>query len=91
MGSCFSSAATAKDTRTASSVLKPLARSPKFAGAKRPSFYSSYARAANRYGFQTTKYAPFKKTDKNMIVHVKANGESGDVPAASVQNGKQVV
>ncbi|KAJ7466921.1 acid protease [Mycena latifolia] len=68
------------------SVLRPLARSAKFVG-KRPSLFSAYARAANRYGFQTTKFAPFQKNE-NMVVHVNAKGESGDVPAASVQNVK---
>ncbi|KAJ7090865.1 acid protease, partial [Mycena belliarum] len=53
---------------------------------KRPTLFSAYARAANRYGFQTTKFAPFKKHE-NMVFHVNAKGESGDVPAASVQNG----
>ncbi|KAJ6616644.1 acid protease [Mycena sp. CBHHK59/15] len=67
------------------SVLQPLARSAKFVG-KRPSLFSAYARAANRYGFQTTRFAPFQKNDK-MVVHVNAKGESGDVPAQSVQNG----
>ncbi|KAJ7121952.1 acid protease [Mycena crocata] len=67
------------------SVLRPLARSAKFVG-KRPTLFSAYARAANRYGFQTTKFAPFQKNE-NMVVHVNAKGESGDVPAESVQNG----
>ncbi|KAJ7140937.1 acid protease [Mycena epipterygia] len=67
------------------SVLQPLARSAKFIG-KRPTLFSAYARAANRYGFQTTKFAPFQKNEK-LVVHINAKGQSGDVPAASVQNG----
>ncbi|CAK5281079.1 unnamed protein product [Mycena citricolor] len=74
-----------KDTMAASRILSPLARSPKFSG-KKPSFFSAYARAANRYGFQHTEFAPFRK-HQNMVVHVKSNGESGNVPAESVQNG----
>ncbi|KAJ7796578.1 acid protease [Mycena olivaceomarginata] len=66
------------------SVMRPLARSAKFA-AKRPSFYSAYARAANRYGFQSTQFAPFQKKD-DRVVHINAKGESGNVPAESVQN-----
>ncbi|KAF8166351.1 acid protease [Mycena galopus ATCC 62051] len=67
------------------SVLRPLARSAKYV-AQRPSFYSAYARAANRYGFQNTKFAPFQKKN-DMVVHINAKGESGDVPAQSLQNG----
>ncbi|KAJ7234894.1 acid protease [Mycena haematopus] len=67
------------------SVLRPLARSATYA-AKRPSLYSAYARAANRYGFQNTKFAPFQKKD-NKVLHINAKGESGDVPAESLQNG----
>ncbi|KAJ7762572.1 acid protease [Mycena metata] len=66
------------------SIMRPLARSAKFVG-KRPSFFSVYAKAANRYAFQTTKFAPFQKNE-NLVVHINAKGESGDVPAASVQN-----
>ncbi|KAF7309072.1 Acid protease [Mycena kentingensis (nom. inval.)] len=38
------------------SVLRPLVRNN-----KRPTFFSAYARAANRYGFTTSEFAPFKK------------------------------
>ncbi|KAJ7633432.1 acid protease [Mycena polygramma] len=69
------------------SILQPLARSAKFVG-KRPSLFSVYARAANRYGFQKSQFAPFQKNDK-MVVHINAKGESGDVPAESVQNDKR--
>ncbi|KAJ7057706.1 acid protease [Mycena amicta] len=97
MGSCFSFLSsrfadkTTTDTNTTDtkpadmSVLRPLVRNT-----KRPSFFSAYARAANRYGFQATKFAPFKKHE-NKVVHVKASGESGDVPAESVQNGAEYV
>ncbi|KAJ7057707.1 acid protease [Mycena amicta] len=74
------------DTKPADmSVLRPLVRNT-----KRPSFFSAYARAVNRYGFQATEFAPFKKHE-NKVVHVKASGESGDVPAESVQNGAEYV
>lgn len=91
MGSCFSflflSSKTADhdDKPKDMSIMRPLARSEKFVG-KRPSLFSAYARAANRYGFQTSKFSPFQKNE-NMVVHVNAKGESGDVPAQSVQNG----
>lgn len=90
MGSCFSFLTSSKkpddsEKDKTMSIMRPLARSAKFAG-KRPSLFSAYARAANRYGFQTTKFAPFQKND-NMVVHINAKGESGDVPAESVQNG----
>ncbi|KAJ7162295.1 acid protease [Mycena filopes] len=66
------------------SIMRPLARSAKFVG-KQPTLFSAYAKAANRYGFQRTKFAPFQKNE-NMVVHINAKGESGDVPAESVQN-----
>ncbi|KAJ6456473.1 acid protease [Mycena sanguinolenta] len=97
MASCFSflkfssskkAEVPAQDT-PAMSVLRPLARSATYA-AKRPSLYSAYARAANRYGFQNTKFAPFQKKD-NKVVHINAKGESGDVPAESLQNGAEYV
>ncbi|KAF7310257.1 Acid protease [Mycena indigotica] len=98
MGSCFSfissrfttsdKAATDKhvpktpatDAANNMSVLRPLVRN-----ARTKNFFSAYARAANRYGFQSTQFAPFKKHE-NKVVHIKASGESGDVPAASVEN-----
>ncbi|KAJ7616065.1 acid protease [Roridomyces roridus] len=66
--------------------MHPLVRSARYAAGKRPSFFSAYARAANRYGFQKTQFAPFQKT-QDKVVHVNAKGQSGDVPAESVQNG----
>ncbi|KAJ6594701.1 acid protease [Mycena capillaripes] len=94
MGSCFSflnlsSAKKTDDSEKDMSIMRPLARSAKFVG-KRPSLFSAYARAANRYGFQTTKFAPFQKNE-NMVVHINAKGESGDVPAESVQNGAEYI
>lgn len=92
MGSCFSFLSSFSSKKadeltkdTTMSVMQPLVRSAKFVG-KRPTLFSAYARAANRYGFQTTKFAPFQKNE-NLVVHINAKGESGDVPAASVQNG----
>lgn len=94
MASCFSFLFSKKAVESDSepkdmSILQPLARSAKFVG-KRPTLFSAYARAANRYGFQTTKFAPFKKHE-NMVFHVNAKGESGDVPAASVQNDAEYI
>ncbi|KAJ7502572.1 acid protease [Mycena galericulata] len=94
MGSCFSFLSSYKQKDASEkdktmSILHPLARSAKFVG-KRPSLYSAYARAANRYGFQTTKFAPFRKHE-NKVVHINAKGESGDVPAESVQNGAEYI
>ncbi|KAF7299969.1 Acid protease [Mycena chlorophos] len=94
MGQCFSFISSGfadkntdtKDTKATPakgdnmSVLRPLVRN-----ARKQSFVSAYARAANRYGFQATQFAPFKK-HQDKVVHVLASGGSGDVPATSVQN-----
>ena len=56
---------------------------------KRPSFYSVYARAARRYGFETGQYAGFAKRG-NVVVKVKSHADKDtehEVPAESIQNG----
>ena len=56
---------------------------------QRPSFYSVYARAARRYGFETGQYAGFAKRN-NVVVKVKGLNDKDtehEVPAESIQNG----
>ena len=59
----------------------------------RPSFYSAYARAAHRYGFESGRFAGFAKRD-NVVVKVcglyDKNAEH-EVPATSIQNGASSV
>ncbi|THH29384.1 hypothetical protein EUX98_g4797 [Antrodiella citrinella] len=57
-------------------------------GSDRPSFYSAYARAARRYGFETGKYAGFAKRE-NKVVKVKSLNDKStkhEVPAEGIQN-----
>lgn len=79
-------AAPASDTKT--KQLHSLAR-PDMYKDQRPSFYSVYARAARRYGFETGQYAGFAKRN-NVVVKVKGRDDKGtehEVPAESIQNG----
>lgn len=60
---------------------------------KRPSFHSTYARAARRYGFEAGRYAGFAKRN-NVVVKVKGHHDKGtehEVPADSIQNGEYLL
>lgn len=60
---------------------------------QRPSFYSVYARAARRYGFETGQYAGFAKRG-NVVVKVKSHNDKDtdhEVPAESIQNDMEYV
>lgn len=57
---------------------------------RRPSFYSAYARAARRYGFEAGRYAGFAKRN-DVVVKVRGHRHKEthhEVPTESIQNGQ---
>lgn len=78
-----------KDIERAGQYLVALVR-PDIYRNERPSFYSAYARAARRYGFEAGRYAGFAKRN-NVVVKVRGLRDKGtdhEVPATSIQNGE---
>ncbi|PIL37646.1 hypothetical protein GSI_01340 [Ganoderma sinense ZZ0214-1] len=72
-----------------STKMLPLVRPQHYQG-KRPSFQAAYARAANRYGFETGRNAGFAKRN-GVVVKVKSKADKDtkhEVPATSIQNVK---
>ncbi|KAH9939962.1 acid protease [Amylocystis lapponica] len=69
--------------------LHHLARPECYRGSQRPSFYSAYARAARRYGFETGKHAGFAMRNNVVCKVLHHNKETEhEVPAESIQNGE---
>lgn len=91
MGCLLSKSTTAKSTTeppATMSKMLPLVRPEHYQG-KRPSFQAAYARAANRYGFETGRNAGFAKRN-GVVVKVKSKADKDtkhEVPATSIQNG----
>ena len=56
----------------------------------RPSFYSAYARAAHRYGFESGRFAGFAKRNNVVVKIAGLYDKSADheVAATSIQNGE---
>ncbi|KAH9939961.1 acid protease [Amylocystis lapponica] len=89
---CIPSKATAEPaTQTPSEPdkLHHLSRPERYSDGKRPSFYSAYARAARRYGFETGRYSAFAKRNNVVCkVHHHNKETEHEVPAESIQNGE---
>ncbi|CCM05547.1 uncharacterized protein FIBRA_07774 [Fibroporia radiculosa] len=70
------------------SHLHHLARPDRYATGMRPSFYSAYARAARRYGFEGGKYGGFAFRNNAVVKLVGTHDRSADheVPAEAIQN-----
>ena len=93
MGCLLSKSTTTPSTESpAMQKMLPLVRPEHYKG-KRPSFQAAYARAANRYGFETGRNAGFAKRN-GVVVKVKSKHDQDtkhEVPATSIQNGAYAV
>ncbi|KAF9819477.1 hypothetical protein IEO21_02085 [Rhodonia placenta] len=70
--------------------LQELVRPERYGRGFRPSFYSAYARAARRYGFEAGKYSGFAHRN-NVVVKIRSLQDKGiehEVPAEAIQNAR---